>query len=77
MDNYIIMYSPFSNSLFAEYEQVQAKTYIEAAKKFVNGRFQSIKRSGDRDVNLAILRGEMVNSNTIRPHGHQMWYKCS
>ena len=77
MDNYIIMFSPFNNSLFAEYEQVQANTYIEAAKKYVNGRFQSIKRSGDRDVNLSILRGEMVNSNTIQCHGNQQWYKCS
>lgn len=77
MDNYIIKYNPFNNNVFADYPQVQANSYIEAARKFIDGRFANIKRSGDRDVNLAILRGEIIDDHTIGANGNQQWYKCT
>ena len=77
MKNFVVMYSPFHNSLLADYEQIQGNTAIEAARKFVEGRYSSVKRSGDRDVNLCLMEGDYdKKANRIRRRGRRQWYRC-
>jgi len=75
--NYVVTYSPFGNPLSADYQEIQGVTAIDAARKFVSGKYSSVRRSGDRDVNLCLVEGKfdkVVNRLLIR--GRHQWYRC-
>ena len=78
MKNFVVMYSPFNDSLLADYEQIQGNTAIEAARKFVESKYTNVKRSGGRDANLCLLEGNYDKAaNTIRYRGRHQWYACT
>jgi len=78
MKNYIVTYSNIARksmlSLSYDYEQVQANTAIEAARKYVNDSTKTIKRSGSRYVDLCLVQGTLHN-NTIHYIGNKIWYE--
>mgnify|MGYP006924661995 FL=1 len=78
MKIYIVLYTYKNSSLFADYEEIQGKTAIDAARKYVNDNSKTVKRSGDSDVNLCLVEGQYnKDNNTIRYKGNKVWYKVS
>lgn len=77
MKNYVVLVSPFSNKLGGDYEEIQGETAIAAAREFVKGRFNTVKRSADRYVNLALVEGRYDKAaNMIYTRGPRQWYLC-
>ena len=74
--NYIVLSSPFNSSLYYEYEQVQGCTAIEAARQFVSTKYNTVKRSGSRAVNLCLIEGRFDEYGNVRYRGKRQWYEC-
>jgi len=75
MNNYIVMYHEGAG-LLEDYPEVQGKTAIESARKFINDKTKTIKRSASNYVNLCLLQGTYDKKhNTIKYVGNKIWYE--
>ena len=77
MKKFVVYYNPFDTGLLSEYVEVEGKTAIDAARNFVKGKYNKVKRSGDYDVNLCLVEGHFdKGKNVLYECGNRCWYKC-
>lgn len=75
--SFVVMYSPFENSLLGGYETIHGKTLIEAARNYIKGKFNSVVPSADKAANLSLIeRWYDAEKRTIHKQGRQHWYLC-